>query len=158
MISEVGLSTNGAQQGRGGRHGRNNGCGGRGRGNQGRSGREGRVHGGYGKGGGRGRGRGRSDDSSHASTYIPPAEWNAMTPQQRQTFLQARATSRINALMSVITPSDDVSAMTGLSGIPAQIAPTQTIQQGNQGNMADSQSQQGTAMSGPFGGRASHRG
>jgi hypothetical protein len=27
-----------------------------------------------------------------------------MTPQQCQTFLQARATSRINALMLVITP------------------------------------------------------
>ena len=157
MISEVGLSANGAQQGRGGRHGRNNGRGGRGRAYQGRSGRGGRVHGGYGRGGGRGRGRGRGDDSSHASTYIPPAEWNAMTPQQRQTFLQARATSRISALMSVVTPPDDVSAMTGLSGIPTQIAPTHTAQQRDQGNTADIQSQQGTAMSGPFGGRASHR-
>jgi len=104
MISEVGQNTFGSHQGQGGQHGPNNGRGGRGRENQGHSGRGGRLHGGHGKGGGRGRGRGRSDDSSQTSTFIPPAEWNSMTPQQCQTFLQARATSRINALMLVITP------------------------------------------------------
>ncbi len=45
-----------------------------------------RNHGGYGRGG-RARGRGRANDN--ALTYVPPAKWNAMTTQQRQTFLQA---------------------------------------------------------------------
>jgi hypothetical protein len=58
-----------------------------------------RSHGGHGSGG-RGRGRGKSDENT--STYIPPSEWNAMSPQQRQTFLQAQAASRINAMTSII--------------------------------------------------------
>jgi hypothetical protein len=70
-----------------------------------------------------------------------------MTPQQRQTFLQARAASRISALASTVTPSDDVSAITTPTGIQVSTQVTQIRQD------------QPTAVtSGPFGGRASHRG
>jgi hypothetical protein len=144
-------------QGRGGRHnyqaGQNGGRTGRGRGHNAKSGPGGRGHGGYGRGG-RGRGRGRHNEST-TSSYIPRSEWNAMTPLQRQTLLQARATSRINALASTVTPSDDVSAITTPTGIqvPAQVAQVQRDQL-----TAQQTSTSATVTSGPFGGRASHRG
>ncbi len=82
-----------------------------------------------------------------------------MTAQQRQAFLQARAASRISALTSVVTPSDDFSAITTPTNlpVPTQIAQTQQVVQ------APTSSQQaagstGPTISGPFGGRASHRG
>ncbi len=77
-----------------------------------------------------------------------------MTPQQQQTFLQARAVSRINTLSSAVTLSDDVSAITAQTGlqVPTQIAQVQqdqsTVQTGNTPNASVS--------TGPFGGRASH--
>jgi len=48
------------------------------------------------------------------STYTPPSEWNAMTPIQRQTFLQARAAARRSVMTSSLTPAgnDDMSAIT----------------------------------------------
>jgi hypothetical protein len=88
-----------------------------------------RYHGGQGRGGRTGRGRdgcrtGADDVTNTSNTYIPPSEWNAMTPSQRQTFLQARAAARISALTSVLTPlpTDDMSAVTTGTGVPAQIS------------------------------------
>jgi hypothetical protein len=82
-----------------------------------------------------------------------------MTAQQRQAFLQVWAASRISALTSVVTPSDDMSAITNLTNlpVPTQIAHTQ------QAGQAPTSSQQaagstGSVISGPFGGRASHPG
>jgi hypothetical protein len=156
MIGEL-QSSQGQNQGHGNRnnypHNRGGSRTGRGRG---RNFRGGRGHGGHGRGG-RGRGHGKSDDAS--SVYIPPLEWNAMTAQQRQAFLQARAASRISALTSVMTPSDDLSAITTPTNLPVQtqIAHTQQVGQ------VPTSSQQvagstGSAVSGPFGGRASQRG
>jgi hypothetical protein len=113
----------------------------------------GRGYGGHGRGG-RGRGRGRNDVNT--SSYLPRSEWNAMTPEQKQTFLQTRAMSRINALSSIITPTDDVSAITTQTGshVPTQIAQIQRDHSSVQSGDAPSV----TVTSGPFGGRASHRG
>ncbi len=154
MIGET--QTLGRGRGNGNHTGRWTGRSGRGRGNGGRNIRGGRSHGGQGRGG-RGRGRGKGDDST--LTYVPPAEWNAMTAQQRQTFLQARAASRISSLTSIVTPPDDVSAITTPTGIQVPIQVAQ-VQQVNQGNAVQGQNQgaAGSVASGPFGGRAAHRG
>ncbi len=82
-----------------------------------------------------------------------------MTAQQRQTFLQARAASRISSLTSIVTPPDDVSAITTPTGIQVPIQVAQ-VQQVNQGNAVQGQNQgaAGSVASGPFGGRAAHRG
>jgi hypothetical protein len=158
MIDET-QSSNQYQQGRGRINNSQSGCGvarnGRGRGNGGRFNRGGCRHGGYGRGG-RGHGRGRNDDPT--SVYIPPAEWNAMTAQQHQKFLQTQAASHISALTSIITPTDDVSAITTPTNIqvPTQIA---QVHQGNaNGQQGQMQSSANTAVTGPFGGRAAHRG
>jgi hypothetical protein len=154
MIGET--QTLGRGRGNSNYTGHGTGSSGRGRGNGSRNIRGGRGHGGHVRGG-RGRGRGKGDDST--LTYIPPAEWNAMTAQQRQTFLQARAASRISSLTSMVTPPDDVSAITTPTGIqvPTQVA---QVQQVNQGNTAQGQNQGAarSVASGPFGGRAAHWG
>jgi hypothetical protein len=83
-----------------------------------------------------------------------------MSPQQRQAFLQARAASRINAMTSIVSINDDVSAISTPTGIqvPSQVAQLRqdqvstaiTTPQDNNGN--------NSIVSGPFGGHASHRG
>jgi hypothetical protein len=154
MIGET--QTLGRGRGNSNSTGRGTGRSGRGRGNGGRNILGGRGHGGHGRGG-RGRGRGKGDDST--LTYIPPAEWNAMTAQQRQTFLQARAASRISSLTSIVTPPDDVSAITTPTGIqvPTQVAQVQQVYQGNTAQ-GQNQGPAGSVASGPFAGRAAHRG
>jgi hypothetical protein len=130
-------------------------------------------HGGRGRGGRgnyRGRGRGaRGRNANHnttTTTYIPPSEWNAMTSEQRQSFLQARATSRIHAIASSLIP-DDISAVTNTTGISTtnapniqQIAPMYTMPPpppvgptSVTGNTTIA-----TLSSTPFGGRPAHRG
>jgi hypothetical protein len=157
MVAETQSHVNSAH-GRGGRNNTQSGrTGGRTTRGRGRFGRGTRNHGGHGRGG-RGRGRGKPDESTN--TYIPPSEWNAMSPQQRQAFLQARAASRINAMTSIISINDDVSAISTPTGIqvPSQVAQLRqdqvstaiTTPQDNNGN--------NSVISGPFAGRASHRG
>jgi hypothetical protein len=84
-------------------------------------------------------------------------EWNAMTAQQRQAFLQAQAVSHISALTSVVTPSDDFSAITTPTNLPSptQIAHTQQVIQPPMSSQQAAGST-GPTISGPFGGRASH--
>jgi hypothetical protein len=134
------------------------------------------CHGGQDRGGRGGRGNrgrgcqahgGREGNDSSVSTYVPPAEWNAMTQQQRQAFLQARAATRISALASLIATTtgngaDDVSAITNSSNVPSQIA--QVSQSGSQANTsttvtngnAASVAALSAALLTPFGGRAAH--
>jgi hypothetical protein len=131
----------------------------------------GRGRGGRGARGNRGRGcqahYGRDGGDSSVNTYVPLAEWNAMTQQQRQAFLQARAATRISALASLIASTttngaDDVSAITHNSNIPAQIS--QVSQSGSQTNIptavtnsnAVSVSALSAALLTPFGGHAAH--
>jgi hypothetical protein len=154
------------QGGRGGHrppHGRNNPRGGRGR--SGRFTYRGRntTHGGQGRGGrtGRGRSHGNDDFTSNTggnNTYIPPSEWNAMTPNQRQTFLQARAAARISAITSALTPSgnDDISAISTGTNVPVQISQvSQASAQAHNAN-ASTRSTSGDTLPAPFAGRAAH--
>lgn len=157
MISEV---THGHQgrhgHGSGGRTGgrnysRGRGTSTRGRGRNTRGG--GRQHGGHGRGGRR---------SETTNTYVPPAEWRAMTAEQRQAFLQARAMSRISALTTTGGVPDDVSALTSVvmpSNAPTQVAQIQTASvPGTSNAAAVSSTSSNSGISGPFGGRAAHRG
>jgi hypothetical protein len=144
--------------GRGGRNNTQSGrTGGRTTRGRGRFGRGTRNHGGHGRGG-RGRGRGKSDESTN--NYIPPSEWNAMSPQQRQTFLQARAASRINAMSSVVSMNDDVSAISTPTGIqvPSQVAQLRQDQVSAAITTTQDNNANNSVISGPFAGRASHRG
>ena len=134
---------------------------GRGRFSRGGRGTPGQTHGGQGRGGRSGRnnrGRGRSQ----ATTYIPPAEWNAMTSEQRQAFLQARAASRIHALTSGIQ-QDDISAVTNGTGMVTVPIPTggsmpgTQIAQVSQAATVNTQNNTNTNVPGPFAGRAAHR-
>jgi hypothetical protein len=121
-----------------------------------------RTQGGFGRGG-RGRGgRGRDASSRHnTNSYVPPAEWQAMTQEQRQAFLQARAVNRIHAITTNGMWYDDVSAIshpTTPFPVPAQIAQVAHTQSSlappsNAGNANTA----GVANV-PFGGRAAHRG
>ena len=112
--------------------------------------------GGHGRGSGRRGGRGRNNHGGRTmsgSTYIPPSEWNAMSYDQRQTFLQTRAASRIQAITSAL--NDDISAITNVSGHqPAtqQIAGVQTAS----GSVTPAQTVVTQGSSQPFGGRAAH--
>ncbi len=122
-----------------------------------------RYHGGQGRGGRTGRGRdgrgtGVDDATNTNSTYIPPSEWNAMTPSQRQTFLQARAAARISALTSVLTPSpaDDMSAVTTGTGVPAQISQVAQVSTPQHTAGTSVVSAGSIALPVPFGGRAAH--
>jgi hypothetical protein len=114
--------------------------------------------GGYGRGSGRRGGRGRTNQGGRitsASTYIPPSEWNAMSYDQRQTFLQTRAASRIQAITSAL--NDDISAITNGSGqqpVTHQIAGSQTTS----GSMTPAQTVVTQGSSQPFGGHAAHSG
>ena len=113
--------------------------------------------GGHGRGSGRRGGRGRNNQGGRttgASTYIPPSEWNAMSYDQRQTFLQTRAASRIQAITSAL--NDDISAITNGSGqqqpVTQQIAGAQTAS----GSVTPAQTVVTQGSSQPFGGRAAH--
>jgi hypothetical protein len=121
--------------------------------------RGGRPHGGYGRGA-RGRnGRGRDASSRHiTNSYVPPSEWQAMTQDQRQTFLQARAASRIHAITTQGLNFDDVSTVTNTTmPVPLQIA--QVSQANSQVIPTESGGTVNTAVANaPFGGRAAHRG
>jgi hypothetical protein len=115
------------------------------------------CRGGHGRGSGRRGGRGRTNQggrTTSASTYIPPSEWNAMSYDQRQTFLQTRAASRIQAIMSAL--NDDISAITNGSGqqqpVTQQIAGAQTAS----GSVIPAQTVVTQGSSQPFGGRAAH--
>jgi hypothetical protein len=131
----------------------------------------GQARGGRGGRGNRGQGRqthsGRDGNDSSVNTYVPPAEWNTMTQQQRQTFLQARAATRISALASLIATTtangaDDVSAINNSSNVPSQIA--QVSQNGSQANApttatngnVESVAALSASLLTPFGGRAAH--
>ena len=149
MISEITQARGGAGRNQGGRFGCNNRGRGRGGGRNHSNQGQGHQNVGYGRGGQGGRGRGgRNSDS--ASIYIPPAEWNAMTSEQKQAFLQTRALSRIQALTSSLhTVPDDVSAITNITtgNVPANIAQVQTAQtvSANSSNTASQASTQGGA-------------
>jgi hypothetical protein len=154
------------QGGRGthrGYHGRSNPRGGRGRfGHFTYRGRN-ANHGGQGRGGrtGRGRSHGNDDPTSNTSgnnTYIPPSEWNAMTPNQRQTFLQARAAARISAMTSSLTTSgnDDMSAITTGTNIPIQISQVSQASTQAQSTNTATRSTSGDTLPSPFAGRAAH--
>jgi hypothetical protein len=114
-----------------------------------------RTHGGHGRGT-RGRG-GRGRDASSRNSYVPPSEWQAMSQDQRQAFLQARAASRIHAITT--NTFDDVSAVTNTTNflpVPAQIA---QIAQTNVQSVANATNANAAGVANiPFGGRAAHRG
>jgi hypothetical protein len=83
----------------------------------------GRSHGGNGRGGGwRGcgctTGATNGGRSVSTNTYIPPSEWNAITSEQKQRFLQTHATSRIQAIMTSL--NNDVSTITNATQGVAQ--------------------------------------
>jgi len=156
MIRKLNRARGGAGRNQGGRFGLNNRGhglgGGRYQNNQG----QGHQNRGHSRGSQEGHGRG-GRNNNNASTYIPPAEWNAMTTEQRQAFLQTHALSRIQALTSSLhTVPDDVSAITNptAGNVPAIIVQVQTAQNASasSGNMAS----QGSTQSGAFGGRAAH--
>jgi hypothetical protein len=105
---------------------------------------------------GRGRNSGHNINGGHSvgtSTYIPPSEWNAMTSEQRQTFLQTRAASRIQAITTAL--NDDVSAITnptqGQNTGVQQVATAQTAGAGVPLVITP-------AFNVPFGSRAAHTG
>jgi hypothetical protein len=83
-----------------------------------------------------------------------------MSPQQRQTFLQARAASRINAMSSVVSMNDDVSAISTPTGIqvPSQVAQLRQDQVSAAITTTQDNNANNSVISGPFAGRASHRG
>jgi hypothetical protein len=99
-----------------------------GRGNRGRvhhSGRHNNQNGrgnhvGNGRGGGQ-RGRGHTNGANNGGrsvstkTYIPPSEWNAMMPEQKQTFLQTRAASCIQAITTSL--NNDISTITNATKV-----------------------------------------
>ena len=123
----------------------------------------GRNHGGYGRGSSRrGGNRGRNDGrhgqggrSVGASTYIPPSEWNAMSYDQRQTFLQTRAASRIQAITSAL--NDDISALTSNSqAVGSNLQQVAGAQTNTSASAALSVITPGSNQA--FGGRAAHSG
>jgi hypothetical protein len=149
---------NNGNNGRSQRHNRTSG-----RGHQNNS----RLHGGLGRGGtrrGRGRGRGRYNqdnyDRSANSGYIPPAEWHAMTHEQRQAFMQAQTASRIQAITTAL--ADDMSTITGIT--QQQITPQQASQTSSVPFASIAAVSTGggsntyTPNATPFGGRAAHGG
>jgi hypothetical protein len=83
-----------------------------------------------------------------------------MSPQQRLTFLQARAASRINAMTSIISINDDVSAIPTPTGIqvPSQVAQVRQDQVSSAIMTPQDSNGNNSVVSGPFGGRTSHRG
>jgi hypothetical protein len=121
----------------------------------------GRNHGGNGRGGGR-RGRGRITSGTNGgrsvstNTYIPPSEWNAMTPEQKQAFLQTRAASRIQAITTSL--NDDVSTITnatqGIAQSQAQGQQLAALQTASVGSIAGTVVTPSVTI--PFGGRAAH--
>jgi hypothetical protein len=137
---------------------------GRGRGPNNQYSTDTRQHGGQGRGGrARGnRGRGRHNRNAGRGTYIPHSEWQAMTPEQRQAFLQARAASRIHAITSSLTVPDDVSTITNGTLAPQQQQIAQVSQvatpsvQGTNASIAAISTV--TPQMSAFGGRAAHRG
>jgi hypothetical protein len=123
-----------------------------------------RSHGGHGRGT-RGRGgRGRDALSQHSNnTYIPPSEWQAMTQDQRQAYLQARAASRIHAITTSNGTHDDISTVTNITNfvpIPSQLAQVShtNSQQTPSGMNSIGANTAAGVSSLPFGGRAAHRG
>jgi hypothetical protein len=121
----------------------------------------GRNHGGNGRGGGR-RGRGRTTGATNGgrsvstNTYVPPSEWSAMTPEQKQAFLQTRATSRIQVITTSL--NNDVSTFTNATQGVAQsqiqgqqLAALQTSSVSSNASTVVTPS-----VTIPFGGRAAH--
>jgi hypothetical protein len=160
MISILQLGDRG---GRRSHHKYNNPRGGRGR--FGRHTARGRNtnHGGHGRGGRTGRGRSYGNDNSTLnpvgnSSYIPPSEWNAMTPSQRQTFLQTRAAARISAITSTTIPlsNDEISGITTGTNVPMQISQVSQASEHEQSANASVRSTSGNTLPAPFGGRAAH--
>jgi hypothetical protein len=86
-------------------------------------------------------------------TYILPSEWNAMTSERCQAYLQTRAASRIQAITTAM--NDDVSAITnptqGQNTGAQQVATAQTVGAGVPSVITP-------ASNAPFGGRAAHTG
>lgn len=79
---------------------------------QGGQGRGGHTH------GSRGRGHhNRNTGNAGSCTYKLPVEWQAMTPDHCQDFLHAHAASRIHAITSSLTKSDEISTITRIASL-----------------------------------------
>jgi hypothetical protein len=86
---------------------------------------------------------------------IPPTEWQAMTHEQQQAFLQAQATSRIQAITTAL--AGNVIAITGAT--QQHVTPQQSSHTGIPPmSVAAVSTGGGSSVHTPFGGRAAHGG